>query len=99
MRRAMLAIFAAALTLTMTATAAFAGEITGTLRSLEIENSKWGTGLHARSECAYSGLDEPDGVDEDADDALFGRTQSWGQIPKAIRAQFPHPGVACSPGR
>jgi len=99
MRRVMLSLLAAALTLTMSASLALAGEVTGTGESLEIEDGKWGTGLHARSECAYSGLDEPDPVDDDADDALFGRTQSWGQIPTAIRAGFPHPGVACNPVR
>jgi hypothetical protein len=90
MRRVMLSLLAAALTLTMSATVALAGEITGNGKLLEI---------HGRSECAFSGLDEPDPVDGDADDALFGRTQSWGQIPAAIRAGFPHPGVACNPVR
>lgn len=86
----MLSLIAAALTLTITASVALAGEITGNGKLLEI---------HGRSECAFSGLDEPDPVDGDADDALFGRTQSWGQIPAAIRAGFPHPGVACNPVR
>jgi hypothetical protein len=90
MRRVMLSLLAAALALTMSATVALAGEITGNGTLLEI---------HGRSECAFSGLDEPDPVDGDADDALFGRTQSWGQIPAAIRAGFPHPGVACNPVR
>ena len=99
MRRVMLALLAAGAILTMTGSAALAGEITGTGQSLEVEDSKWGTGLHARSECAYSGLDETDPIDDDADDALFGRTQSWGQIPAAIRAGFPHPGGACNPVR
>jgi hypothetical protein len=99
MRHVMLSLLTAALTLTLTASVAVAGEITGTGESLEIEDSTWGTGLHARSECAFSGLDEPDPVDNDVDDALFGRTQSWGQIPSAIRAGFPHPGVACNPVR
>jgi hypothetical protein len=90
MRRVMLSLLAAALTVTMSATVALAGEITGNGKLLEI---------HGRSECAFSGLDEPDPVDGDADDALFGRTQSWGQIPAAIRAGFPHPGVACNPVR
>jgi hypothetical protein len=98
MRRVMLSLLAAALTLTISASLTLAGELTGTGESLKIEDSKWGTGLHARSDCAFSGLDEPDGA-QDSDDALFGRTQSYGQIPKAIRAGFPSPGVACNPAR
>jgi len=37
---------------------AFAGEVTGNGQSLKVENSKWGTGLHARSECAFSGQED-----------------------------------------
>jgi hypothetical protein len=88
MRRVILSLLAAALTLALTASVALAGEITGSGTLLEV---------NGRSECAFSGLDEPDPLDGDMDDALFGRTQSWGQIPKAIRAGFPHPGVACNP--
>jgi hypothetical protein len=90
MRRMILSLLAAALTLVLAASVASAGEITGNGKPLEV---------NGRSECAFSGLDEPDPVDGDADDALFGRTQSWGQIPSAIRAGFPHPGVACNPVR
>ena len=58
-----------------------AGEITGNGRSLQP--------LHANSECAFSGLD-------DADDDGFGRTQNWGQLPKAQRAFFETIGVTPS---
>jgi len=87
-RHLIISVCAAVLLASLTAGSVFAGEITGSGKSLEP--------LRANSECAFSGLDEPDPVDDDADDALFGRTQSWGQIPAAIRAGFPHPGVACN---
>jgi hypothetical protein len=57
----------------------------------------------AKSECAFSGLNDEylfeqpeDGIASDG----FGRTQSWGQIPKAIRDMirpFASPGVSCNP--
>lgn len=66
-------------------TAASAGEITGNGKSLQP--------LHAKSWCAFSGLD-------DADDDGFGRTQNWGQIPKEFRDFLTSigesPGVACN---
>lgn len=68
----------------MGAGTAFAGELTGNGREIEVK---------ARSICAYSGLD-------DADDDGFGRTQNWGQIPKAVRDEIgafgQHPGEACN---
>jgi hypothetical protein len=78
---------------------AFAGEITGSGKSLKIENSKWGTGLHARSVCAFSGQEDlqyPPFSDPNA-----GHAQSWGQIPKADRDFLTsigsNPGIACNP--
>lgn len=65
--------------------AAVAGEITGNGKSLQP--------LHAKSWCAFSGLD-------DADDDGFDRTQNWGQIPKEFRDFLSSigesPGVACN---
>lgn len=70
---------------------AYAGEITGTGESLKNDD---GT-LNGASICAFSGLD-------DADDDGFGRTQNWGQIPKAVRDEIAmfgaHPGDSCKPG-
>lgn len=90
MRRSLLvAVLSALLVMAMGVGAAFAGEITGTGKSLKNDD---GT-LNGHSLCAFSGLD-------DADDDGFGRTQSWGQIPKEIRDEFPaflHPGMACNP--
>ena len=79
---------------------AFAGEITGNGKSLHVEDSKWGTGLHARSFCAFSGQEdlqfETGGSKGDP-----GHAQSWGQIPKAVRDAIAplgfHPGRACNP--
>lgn len=68
----------------MGSSSAFAGEITGNGRVLEVK---------AKSICAYSGLD-------DADDDGFDRTQNWGQIPKEVRDEIAgfgaHPGEACN---
>jgi hypothetical protein len=62
-----------------------AGEITG--------NGKILLPLHANSECAFSGLDDPD-----AD--VFVHTQSWGRLSKADRAFLASigvtPGTACN---
>ena len=86
----------AALVLSLGAGAALAGESTGSGKSLKVDGGgKWHTGLHARSLCAYSGLNDTITADDP------GRTQNWGTIPKAVRdmmgpAGF-HPGMACNP--
>jgi hypothetical protein len=84
-----LSVSAAALALSLTAGAALAGEITGTGRSLEP--------LHARSICAYSGLnDDPTGQT----DGPPGRVQSYGSdVSRGFIS--PHefnPGDACRGG-
>jgi hypothetical protein len=78
-------------------TGAFAGEITGNGRSLKNPDGS----LNGKSVCAFSGQNDaysgnPNIPDEDG----FFRTQSWGQVPKAVRDTFPpemHPGIACNP--
>jgi hypothetical protein len=66
---------------------ASAGEMTGNGKSTPIRDHV------ANSICAFSGLD-------DEDDDGFGRTQSWGQIPKADREFLTsigfNPGQACN---
>src|SRR6188474_1529013 len=58
-RRLVLAALAATIVVALSASAAFAGELTGNGRKLlTFEGSKWGTGLHARSLCAYSGQED-----------------------------------------
>lgn len=101
-RRIVSALCAAMLLASIGATAVFAGEITGNGNSLKLDDGgKWGTGLHARSECAYSGQEdlqfEPDGSK-----GVPGHAQSWGQIPKADRDFLTavlhlNPGIACNP--
>ena len=110
-RRLVLAALAAIIVVAFSASAAFAGEVTGNGKVLTIENSKWGTGLHARSLCAYSGQEDlqffqDEGTDqipvENPVKGVPGHAQSWGQIPKAVRDGFPaemHPGIACNPRR
>ena len=98
-RRLGVAISAAAIVMSLGASAVFAGEITGNGKSLKIDDGKWGTGLHARSFCAYSGQEDLQfGPDADPN---AGHAQSWGQIPKEFRDFLAtigaHPGMACNP--
>jgi hypothetical protein len=96
-----LAVSVAAIVLSLSASAVLAGEITGNGKVLKVDGGgKWGTGLHARSFCAYSGQEdlqfEAGGSKGDPAHA-----QSWGQIPKADRDFLAsigaHPGMACNP--
>ncbi|HKO33442.1 MAG TPA: hypothetical protein VJY85_06820 [Candidatus Limnocylindria bacterium] len=111
-RRLVLAALAATIVVAFSASAAFAGEITGNGRKLlTLEDSKWGTGLHARSLCAYSGQEDLQWFQDEGTDQIPvenpvkgvpGHAQSWGQIPKAVRDSFPvemHPGHSCNPQR
>jgi hypothetical protein len=99
-RRLGAAVATAVIVLSLSASAAFAGEITGTGKSLKVEGGgKWGTGLHARSFCAFSG--QEDLRYPPFSEPTAGHAQSWGQIPKSVRdeiSQFGfHPGDACNP--
>lgn len=68
-----LAVSVTAVVLSLSAGAVLAGEITGTGKSLEP--------LHAKSVCAYSGLnDDPTGET----DGGPGRVQSYGQIVRQV---------------
>lgn len=108
-RRILSAVFAAMLLASIGASAVFAGEITGNGKSLKVDGGgKWGTGLHARSECAFSGQEDLQYQDEfGVPLAVFhkgtpGHAQSWGQIPKADRDFLTavlhlNPGIACNP--
>jgi hypothetical protein len=106
-RRLVAAILAAAMIATLSASAALGGEITGNGKSLKVDSSKWGTGLHARSECAYSGQEDLQFLDDEgnplpeAQKGVPGHAQSWGQIPKEIRDFLTsigsNPGLACNP--
>jgi hypothetical protein len=87
MRRKMFAsAVCAAAVAALTGAPAFAGEITGTGESTPIRSGV------AASECAFSGLDDPD-----AD--VFTHTQSWGQLVSMFGPMGGVPGVACNPMR
>src|SRR4051794_761594 len=81
------------------ASAALAGEITGTGTSL-----KQGDGsLHGASICAFSGLNDAYSGDPSVPDADgFTRTQSWGQVSKEGKVFLTsigvNPGNSCKPG-
>jgi hypothetical protein len=107
-RRIIGAAAGAALILALTASAAFAGEVTGNGKSLHVDGGgKWGTGLHARSFCAFSGQEDLQFFDENDNPlpvfhkGVPGHAQSWGQIPKAGRDFLTsigsNPGIACNP--
>lgn len=108
-RRIFSAICAAALIANLSAGAVLGGEVTGNGKSLKIEGGKWGTGLHGRSECAYSGQEDLQFQDEEGNPLAEptrgepGHAQSWGQIPKEFRDFLTtigaHPGSACNPSR
>ena len=96
-----LAAGAAALALTMAASAVSAGEITGNGRLKEV---------NGRSFCAFSGQEDLQWFTDDGDTVRLenpvkgepGHAQNWGQIPKAVRDSFPadlHPGISCNPNR
>ena len=110
-RRIVISVMAAAIVVALSASAALAGEVTGNGRKvLTIEDSKWGTGLHGRSLCASSGQEDLQWfVDEETDairvenpvKGVPGHAQSWGQIPREVRAFLTsighNPGIACNP--
>lgn len=79
--------------LSMGASAALAGEITGNGKSLKNDD---GT-LNGKSECAFSGRED----DPDSGDFKGPIAQAWGQLPKAVRDFLTsigsNPGVACNP--
>jgi hypothetical protein len=102
-----LAVSMAAVVASLGAGTVFAGEYTGNGKSLHIESSKWGTGLHARSVCAFSGQEDLQFEDENGmpleqiHKGVPAHAQSWGQIPKADRDFLTsigsNPGIACNP--
>ena len=96
------AVATVALVLSLSASAALAGEITGNGKVLKNAD---GT-LNGRSECAFSGQEDLQYLDDHGKPlatvtkGVPGHAQSWGQIPKAVRDSFPafmHPGISCNP--
>jgi len=106
-KRLWVAVLAAAVVLSLSGGAVFAGEVTGNGKSLKTDAGMWGTGLHGRSFCAYSGQEDLQFQDEEGNPlpepqkGVPGHAQSWGLIPKAVRdviSEFGfHPGQACNP--
>ena len=97
-KRRLAIIAATALTLTVGANAALAGEVTGNGKSLKNSDGS----LNGKSICAYSGLNDTYSGDPDVPDRQgFFRTQNWGQLSLAARAFLAsigdHPGDACRP--
>ena len=92
-----LALGTAMLIVSVTAGAALAGEVTGNRESLKIENSKWGTGLHARSFCAFSGQNDNPTSTNPMNPG--GRVQSYGYsvVREGGKAFAPSPSVGCNP--
>ena len=99
----LVAAFATAIAvLSLSASVALAGEITGngTLKA-----------VNGHSFCAYSGQEDLQWYTDDSDATLRtdptrgdpGHSQSWGQIPKEIRDQLTaagqNPGLSCNPTR
>jgi hypothetical protein len=95
-----IALAASAVILSLGASTVFAGEITGNGRLKDV---------HGRSECAYSGQEDLQFYVDDGDTILKpvptkgdpGHAQSWGQVPKEVRAYLTsiglNPGIACNP--
>ena len=99
-RRLVGAVCGTAMILILGTSVAMAGEITGNGKSLHVDDSKWGTGLHARSFCAFSGQEDLQ-FEAGGSKGVPGHAQSWGQIPKEVRDAIGplgfHPGRACNP--
>ena len=64
--RRMLVVVAAVVMVLAVAPLAHAGEVTGNGKLL-LADGKWGTGLHARSFCAYSGQEDRQFFTDDSD--------------------------------
>ena len=109
MRRTAIVLALVMLMVLATAGIASAGEITGNGKLLHVTDSKWGTGLHARSFCAFSGQEDMQFFYDDEEQFPKAEptkgdpahAQSWGQIPKADRDFLTtiglNPGNACNP--
>lgn len=84
----------AAVVLSLSASAALAGDITGTGKYIAGTDD---APLNGKSSCAYSGLNDEYYI---LHDTTFPRTQSWGQIAKNLQgAAGGVPGTACNPTR
>ena len=102
-RRIVTAVSAATLVLALSVSSVFAGEITGNGKVLKTSTG----GLHGRSECAFSGQEDLQYLDDTGaplaqpHKGVPGHSQSWGQIPKETRDFLTtiglNPGLSCNP--
>ena len=91
----------AAVVLSLSASAALAGDITGKGKYIAGSDA---APLNGKSHCAYSGLNDEYYI---LGDTSYPRTQSWGQLPKSGEgftrdlATFLglNPGISCNPTR
>jgi hypothetical protein len=95
--RLAVALGTATLVASLGAGAVLGGEVNGNGKSLKVEDSKWGTDLHARSFCAYSGQnDNPASTNPENPG---GRVQSYGYsvVRNGAKAFAPSPSAGCNP--
>ena len=99
----LLAVLCATAIAAVGATSAFAGESTGNFgRTGKVTpiGAAPDDSPHAASICSFSGQNPEAFLDPSNPDYEPGRTQSWGQIPKAIRdvlaTEGEHPGDSCN---
>jgi hypothetical protein len=92
MRKLILALVTGLVAAAIATGTAFAGEVTGNGKDTPIRDGV------AKSECAFSGLDEAFSGPDDPD--AFTHAQSWGQLSKDDRAFLAsiglHPSEACN---
>ena len=109
-RRLVTALSLATLVVLLMASTVLAGEVTGNGKNKQIDGGKWGTNLHGRSVCAFSGQQDlqffsNEGGNTDPHPITRGvpsHAQSWGQIPKSVRDDPEafgglNPGTFCNP--
>jgi hypothetical protein len=88
MRKLILALVTGLVAAAIATGTAFAGEVTGNGKDTPIRDGV------AKSECAFSGLDEAFSGPDDPD--AFTHTQSWGQLVKLFGPMGGVPGEACN---
>lgn len=103
MTRFGIAVSVAAVVLSLSVSAAFAGEVTGNGKPLWTNTQEWDEHhtLHGESLCAFSGQEDGQFEASPEFDPNAGHAQSWGQIPKEGRDFLTsiglNPGIACNP--
>ncbi len=97
------AVSVAAIVLSLSASAVFAGEVTGNGKPLWTNTEDWDAHhtLHGKSLCAFSGQEDDQFLSSPDYSPDAGHAQSWGQISKSGRTFLTsiglNPGIACNP--